>query len=167
MRALDLAKSLERHDALAPIFSGLYQNVLTQGQVAKALTWAQEMLDLAKATGDPDLLIAGHMHACNGHSWAGEFAKALEHTDKVLELYDDKQHRHLADLFTSLDWARRQQAKSWELRTSTSLARLSQSQGKCQEADELLAPVYGWFTEGFDTRDLLDAKVLLGEIAMN
>jgi hypothetical protein len=59
--------------------------------------------------------------------------------------------------------ARRQQAKSWELRTSTSLARLSQSQGKRQDAYELLAPVYDWFTEGFDTRDLQDAKSLLAE----
>ena len=65
----------------------------------------------------------------------------------------------------SLDWARRQQAKMWELRTSTSLARLWQSQGKRHEAYELLAPVYDWFTEGFDTRDLQDAKSLLVELA--
>jgi predicted ATPase len=64
----------------------------------------------------------------------------------------------------SLDWARQQQAKSWELRTSTSLARLWQSQGKCQEAYELLAPVYNWFTEGFDTKDLQEAKALLAEL---
>ena len=52
----------------------------------------------------------------------------------------------------------------WELRTSTSLARLWQSQGKRQDAYELLAPVYGWFTEGFDTKDLLEAKSLLAEL---
>jgi predicted ATPase len=68
------------------------------------------------------------------------------------------------NFLASLDWARRQQAKSWELRTSTSLARLWQSQGKRQDAYELLAPVYGWFTEGFDTRDLQDAKSLLAEL---
>jgi predicted ATPase len=71
------------------------------------------------------------------------------------------------NFLASLDWARRQQAKSWELRTSTSLARLWQSQGKRQDGHELLAPVYGWFTEGFDTRDLQDAKSLLDEIAIN
>ena len=63
-----------------------------------------------------------------------------------------------------LDWARRQQAKMWELRTSTSLARLWQSRGKRRDAYELLAPVYGWFTEGFDTKDLQEAKALLVEL---
>jgi predicted ATPase len=60
--------------------------------------------------------------------------------------------------------AQNQQAKSFELRTATSLARLWHSQGKRQEAHDLLAPVYGWFTEGFDTADLKDAKALLDEL---
>ena len=62
--------------------------------------------------------------------------------------------------------ARQQQAKSWELRASMSLARLWRDQGKVQQARELLAPVYGWFTEGFDTRDLKEAKALLEELAL-
>ena len=66
----------------------------------------------------------------------------------------------------SLDWARQQQAKSWELRASMSLARLWRDQGKPQQARELLAPVYGWFTEGFDTRDLKEAKALLDELVV-
>jgi predicted ATPase len=61
--------------------------------------------------------------------------------------------------------ARQQQAKSWELRAAMSLARLWRDQGKVQQARELLGPVYGWFTEGFDTRDLKEAKVLLEELA--
>ena len=65
----------------------------------------------------------------------------------------------------ALDIARNQQAKSFELRTATSLARLWQQQGKRQEAHDLLAPVYNWFTEGFDTADLKDAKALLDELA--
>jgi class 3 adenylate cyclase/predicted ATPase len=60
--------------------------------------------------------------------------------------------------------AHRQQAKSWELRAATSLARLWQQQGKRAAARELLAPVYGWFTEGFDTADLQEAKSLLAEL---
>jgi hypothetical protein len=359
--ALALAKSLARHDALTPIFSGLFHNVLNQGRAAEALPWAQEMLELAKTTGDADLPITGHMCACVCYCWTGEFTKAVEHADKVHDLYDDWRHRHLADIrnhgdfktaadthasisiwilgypdralrlnnekdaharqcghpfqlgwarttgphefdlrfdhddlrkraeeceqlgrenslhflwavmaprlygqaliregkvaegmaslkaaiahyeaiggkarapilkaflaeamaltgdldnalqlideivaqverpgwgerlnyaeilrlkgwmrslkddlegaernfLASLDWARRQQAKMWELRTSTSLARLWQTQGKRQDAYELLAPVYGWFTEGFDTKDLLEAKALLDEMATN
>ena len=65
---------------------------------------------------------------------------------------------------SSLAWAREHQAKSWELRTATSLARLWQSQGKHREAQTLLAPIYGWFTEGFDTKDLKDAKAVLSEL---
>ena len=357
--ALALAKSLGRHDALAPILWGLTNNVLTQGRIAESLPWAEEMLDLAKATGDGDLLVAGQMAACVCYYWAGEFTKAMEQTDEVLNHYDAKKHRRLADILNqdpkttvgifgsmstwilgypdramrlndekdaharwrghpfdlgfaltvgahefdyrcgheslrkraeecerlgrenslpvlwaffapisygealiregnvaegiaplkaciafwkgtggrcaiptwnailaegmalideldnaldlldeaiiqierpgweerlsyaevlrlkgwmlslkgdlegaernflaSLDWARRQQAKSWELRTSTSLARLWQSQGKRREAYELLAPVYGWFTEGFDAPDQKDAKALLGELQL-
>jgi predicted ATPase len=64
----------------------------------------------------------------------------------------------------ALNVARDQQAKSWELRAAMSMARLWRDQGKQQQALELLAPVYGWFTEGFDTRDLKDAKALLEEL---
>ena len=60
--------------------------------------------------------------------------------------------------------ARQQQAKSWELRAAISMARLWRSQGKTQQAREQLAPVYGWFTEGFDTLDLKEAKMLLEEL---
>jgi predicted ATPase len=62
--------------------------------------------------------------------------------------------------------ARRQQAKSWELRAAMSLARLWRDQGKPQQARKLLAPVYGWFTEGFDTLDLKEAKALLEQLAI-
>jgi predicted ATPase len=65
----------------------------------------------------------------------------------------------------ALDVARRQEAKSLELRAAMSLARLWQQQGKRAEAHELLAPVYSWFTEGFDTIDLQEAKALLAELS--
>jgi predicted ATPase len=65
----------------------------------------------------------------------------------------------------ALEVARQQQAKSWELRAAMSLARLWRSQDKPQQARDLLAPVYGWFTQGFDTRDLKEAKALLEELA--
>jgi predicted ATPase len=61
--------------------------------------------------------------------------------------------------------SREPQAKSWELRAAMSMARLWRDQGERNEARELLAPMYGWFTEGFDTRDLKEAKALLEELS--
>ncbi len=65
----------------------------------------------------------------------------------------------------ALDIASRQQAKSSELRAATSLSRLLQRQGKRDDAQRMLAEIYGWFTEGFDTPDLREAKALLGELS--
>jgi predicted ATPase len=65
----------------------------------------------------------------------------------------------------AINVAQHQSAKTWELRAAMSMARLWRDQGKRDEARELLAPVYGWFTEGFDTLDLKEAKALLDELA--
>jgi predicted ATPase len=65
----------------------------------------------------------------------------------------------------ALEIARLQRAKSWELRAAMSMARLRRDHGKRDEARDVLAPVYGWFTEGFDTLDLKDAKALLDELS--
>jgi predicted ATPase len=90
------------------------------------------------------------------HRIAGEIAlKSLAPNPEKAEAYFDR----------ALAVARQQQAKSWELRAAMSMARLWRDQGKRDEARDLLAPVYGWFTEGFDTLDLKDAKVLLDELA--
>ena len=87
---------------------------------------------------------------------AGEIAlKSLAHNPEKAEAYFDR----------ALAVARQQQAKSLELRASMSLARLWRDQGKVHQARELLGPVYGWFTEGFDTRDLKEAKALLEELS--
>jgi predicted ATPase len=86
---------------------------------------------------------------------AGEIAlKSLAPDPEKAEAYFDR----------ALAVARQQQAKSWELRVAMSMARLWCSQGKPQQARDLLAPVYGWFTEGFDTCDLKEAKALLDEL---
>jgi predicted ATPase len=74
-------------------------------------------------------------------------------------------HQAEACFQQALAIARRQQAKSWELRAAVSLSRLWQQQGKRDEARELLAPIYGWFTEGFDTADLQEAKALLNDLS--
>jgi predicted ATPase len=88
------------------------------------------------------------------------YAEILRIKGRILTLKDDPEGAE-KNYLASLDCARDQQTKSWELRTSTSLARLWQSQGKNKEAHDLLAPVYDWFTEGFDTKDLKEAKALL------
>ena len=66
-----------------------------------------------------------------------------------------------AQLRASIEWARQQQAKSWELRSSITLAELLAERGQRDAARELLAPIYSWFTEGFDTKDLVEARQLL------
>jgi len=95
-----------------------------------------------------------------------------------IRYHEAELHRLLGELFLgraeeradacfrrALKIARQQHAKSWELRAAVSLARLWKSQGRRGEARELLAPVYGWFTEGFGTADLKNAKDLLDELA--
>jgi predicted ATPase len=89
------------------------------------------------------------------HRIAGEVAL------KSLGPDTDKAERHFE---RALAVARQQQTKSWELRAAMSMARLWLSQGKSQQARELVAPVYGWFTEGFDTLDLKEAKALLDKL---
>ena len=90
------------------------------------------------------------------HRVAGETALASPNPDVM------KAEAHFKN---ALAVAQKQQAKSFELRTAVSVARFWRDQGKRQQACDLLAPVYGWFTEGFDTRDLKEAKALLGALA--
>ena len=90
------------------------------------------------------------------HRIAGEVALSAPQPDAA------KAEAHFE---RALAVARQQQAKSWELRAAMSMARLWRDQGKPQQARELLAPIYGWFTEGFDTRDLKEAKALLEDLA--
>ena len=90
------------------------------------------------------------------HRIAGDIALMLPEPDAAkAEAYFER----------ALAVAREQQAKSWELRAAMSMARLKRDQGKRDEARALLASVYGWFTEGFDTLDLKEAKALLDQLA--
>jgi predicted ATPase len=90
------------------------------------------------------------------HRVAGEIALLSQEPDTAkAEVYFER----------ALAVSRKQQAKSWELRAAMSMARLWRDQGRRDAARELLAPVYGWFSEGHDTRDLREAKVLLEELA--
>ena len=80
-------------------------------------------------------------------------------------VHDRKRFGHCVQPFLWLpSFARRHETKSWELRAATSLARLWQKQRKKKQAHKMLAEIYGWFTEGFDTKDLQEAKALLEEL---
>src|SRR5262249_24540533 len=94
------------------------------------------------------------------------FPEVLRTKGKLL-LLQDQDHPQAAQAYVqqAVTMAREQAARSFDLRAAMSLARLWREQDKVQQARELLAPVYGWFTEGLDTRDLKEAKVLLEELA--
>ncbi|MCZ6876166.1 MAG: hypothetical protein O7G88_21985, partial [bacterium] len=170
--------------ALGPIMRGWA--LAMQGQAAEGLTQLRQGMEAYRATGAelqrPHFLsLLADVHRVMGQPEAGLTAltEALALIEKTGERYYEAElHRLKGGLLLqtgdaeaetcfhqALDVARRQQAKSWELRAATSLARLWQRQDKRQEAYDLLAPVYGWFTEGFDTADLKDAKGLLEELS--
>jgi predicted ATPase len=133
-----------------PLFLGYAARAyLDAGNFEAAYQSVQKAMTAIQATGE-------RWVEAEANRVAGEIAAKRPERDTT----NAESHFH-----TALQIARQQQAKSWELRAAMSLARLWRDQGKVQEARELLAPVYGWFTEGFDTRDLKEAKVLLAELA--
>jgi tetratricopeptide (TPR) repeat protein len=119
------------------------------GQFVDAWSSINEAIQMIETTGQK--LFEAEVHRIAGEialmSPARDAANAQAHFERALGI------------------ARQQQAKSWELRAAMSMARLWRDQGKAQQARELLGPVYGWFTEGFDTVDLKHAKALLDALA--
>jgi predicted ATPase len=129
-------------------------------------TWAAEVYDHLGHTKDGlQALAEAHtlMEQQEDRWWEAEVSRLRG----VLLLRQTMSQQAEAEtwLQRALDVARRQEAKSFELRAAISLSRLWQRQGKRAEALALLAPIYGWFTEGFDTADLQEAKALLEELA--
>ena len=117
----------------------------TLGQPEAGLTVLTEALALVDTTGE-------RWHEPELYRLKGEL---------LLQQSSDNQAEAESCFHHAISIAQNQQAKSWELRAATSLARLWQQQGKQDEARQVLGDVYGWFTEGFDTADLQDAKTLL------
>jgi class 3 adenylate cyclase/predicted ATPase len=117
------------------------------GQIEEALTLLDEALKIAERTGERWLAAELNRHK-------GQLLLRQGHTEAAEELYRK-----------ALRIAEEQEAKLWELRATMSLARLRRDQDRRPEARDLLAPVYGWFTEGFDTADLKEAKALIDELA--
>jgi predicted ATPase len=104
-----------------------------------------------------------HFERTGDSLWEPEVHRLMG--DLLLRRNPSAPDRAEASYRRAIERARSQEAKSWELRAATSLARLWRDQGKPAAARALLAPIYGWFTEGFDTADLKDAKALLEELA--
>jgi predicted ATPase len=113
------------------------------GQVEEGLFLLDDALQIVKRTGE-------RWFAAELNRHKGQLLQRLGHTEGAEELYRK-----------ALGIAKEQEAKLWELRAAVSVARLRRNQGRRAEAREMLAPIYGWFTEGFDTPDLKDAKALL------
>jgi predicted ATPase len=126
----------------------------TDGQVEDGLATLTEALDFVGSTGE-------RYYEAELYRLQGELTLQTQRCHPAAGNQTEAQ----ASFHKALTIARHQEAKSLELRAATSLARLWQQQGKQSEACELLAPVYNWFTEGFDTADLKDAKALLDELS--
>jgi predicted ATPase len=116
------------------------------GQIEEASTLLEEALQIVERTGE-------RWFAAELNRHKGQLLLRQRHSEAAEELYRE-----------ALSIAQEQEAKLWELRAAASLARLHRDQGRRAEARNLLAPVYGWFTEGFDTPDLKEAKALLDEL---
>ena len=169
----------------------LYQGwaLAMMGACAEALENLRSFVELCRAEGvvsQPDP--ASKMVLVSAYRRGGDAVEALNIADEILtnrdglweQWVEPEVHRLKGDLLLTansqdqsgpetsylqaIDVARTHGAKAWELRAATSLARLWCDQGKAGEGYRLLAPVYGWFTEGFDTADLQDAKALLSEL---
>ena len=116
------------------------------GQIEEALTLLDDALHTVKRTGE-------RWYAAELNRQKGQLLLRQGHTEAAENLY-----------CKALSIAQQQEAKLWELRAAVSLARLRRDQGSRAEAHDLLAPIYGWFTEGFGTPDLREAKALLDEL---
>ena len=116
------------------------------GQIEEGAALLDEALQIVERTGE-------RWFAAELNRHKGQLLLRQGHPEAAEELYRK-----------ALSIAREQEAKLWELRAAASLARLRRDQGRRAEARDLLAPVYGWFTEGFDTPDLKEAKALLDEL---
>jgi predicted ATPase len=167
MQGWSLIAQQQGEDGIARIHQGLHAYQATGAAVGRP----QYLALLAEAYGQ-----GGQTEV--GLTVLSEALTVVEQTEE--RSYEAEIHRLTGQLFMThseahhteaeacfqhaLAVARRQQAKSWELRAAMSLAQLWQQQGKRSAAYDLLAPVYGWFTEGFDTADLQEAQALLAEL---
>jgi adenylate cyclase len=163
-RGWALAQQGQHQEGIAQITQGLRAYRATGAETLRAYFLAL-LADVHGTLGELEAGLAVLMEALTLVDKTGErwYEPEIYRLKGVLLLQQSSANQVVAEacFHHALDIARSQQAKSFELRIATSLARLWQQQGRRQEAHDLLAPIYGWFTEGFDTADLKDAKALL------
>jgi class 3 adenylate cyclase/DNA-binding SARP family transcriptional activator/predicted ATPase len=187
LRALTREHGFPQWSALAPIFEG--QLALMRGEVRAAVTLLRQGLAARRATGVTLFNSNFAIPLIEALEQDGKWGEALALLDEQIVFVEETGefwcaaglHRlrgnlllkdtvpdfeaAQAEFLKAIDVARGQSAKLWELRAAVSLARLWRDQGRHAEARDLLAPVYGWFTEGFEVSDLKDARALLDELA--
>jgi predicted ATPase len=161
--------------------------LLLLGRAQEGLAHIREGMDLYESMGVHYFLPGRMLFLAEAQAQAGEPEQGLDTLDQALAVVEETGERYWepelrrlraewlrmqgdeaeaeAGFHTAIEVARGQQAKSWELRATVSLCRLWQKQGKVKEARQALAEIYGWFTEGFATRDLQEAKALLDELS--
>jgi predicted ATPase len=171
--------------AMGTIYHGWVR--VNEGDAREGISLLREGVAAYRATGAMAFVpyqIVLLARACEIAGQVEEAADLLDESLRIVEQTGERwleaeQHRHKGQLLLqqgqlqaaevlyrkALSTAREQEAKLWELRAAVSLVRLWRDQGRCGEAHDVLAPVYGWFTEGFDTPDLKEAKALLDELA--
>jgi predicted ATPase len=185
--ALATERGVDSYIGHASFWRGLALVVQGQGEAGIAAMRPSVAAWRAAGNGVVEAEIVGLL--AEAHGWTGDVEEGLRLIAEALALVDqDKGSYYAADVYRvkgelllsqavpdpqqaeacfhrAIDIARRQQAKSRELRTAMSLSRLWQQQGKHEAARQMLAEIYGWFTEGFDTADLQEAKALLAALA--
>jgi predicted ATPase len=169
---------------IATYFRG--EAVAMQGQVQAGIAQIREGIAANLSLGERCYMTGALRALAEVQAMAGQPEEGLTTLDEALALVEETDERYWeaelyrlrselllmqgedgkaeASLLQAVEVARRQSAKSLELRATSSLARLWQKQGKREEARQVLAEIYGWFTEGFDTADLREAKTLLEEL---
>jgi predicted ATPase len=167
LRGWALAQQGQSQEGIEQIHRGLTAWRATGAELARPY-WLALLVEAYGIRGHPDqglevLEEALTLVDTTGERWYEPELHRLK-GELLLQQASDNQTEVESCFHHALESARTQQAKSFELRTATSLARLWHQKGKRQEAHDLLAPVYNWFTEGFDTADLKDAKALLQEL---
>jgi predicted ATPase len=155
----------------------MQQSSVARQQIGSAVRGPYNMADLARAYGAVGQVETGlelvqkalaTTEATDERWWEAELYRLkgeLSLQSKVQGPKSKVEEEAEECFLKAIDIARKQQAKSLELRASTSLARLRQQQGKRHEAHSMLSDIYPWFTEGFDTKDLQEAKALLDELS--